>query len=166
MLFLAKFKVKLILAGIIISLLFGIWWAWNDMQATIQRQAGVIVAQDVKIKGKEKIILQQKSDIKKQRIITNKLNNKFNVSRTKVEQLEGKFDKLGNSSKITRDLGKLAIAKPRLIQRVINNGSKESLRCIEIISGAELTADEMAATRKSQINDACYEIANPSYLPH
>lgn len=164
MLFFAKYKAKIMMAGLLVIMLGIGWYVYSDMQATIERQAGEIVAKDIDIKGKELIINQKDKDIKIQADITRRINSKFQSARDKVSTLQNKFDKLGNSSKITRDLGKLAIAKPKLIQRVINSGTKDALRCIEIISGAELTADEKAATKKSQINEACPEIANPHYI--
>ena len=52
------------------------------------------------------------------------------------------------------------------MSRVINKGTKNALRCMEIAMGAELTEKEKNATKKSEINPECFNIANPSYQPY
>ena len=74
------------------------------------------------------------------------------------------LDKRFNKGK--RDVGKLAIEKTKLIEKIINKGSVNAKRCIEIASGAELTEKEKNATKKSEINPECPSIANPSYIPY
>lgn len=61
------------------------------------------------------------------------------------------------------DMGKLAKAKPKLIENIVNNASNDVNRCIEILSGSPLTMEEINATKPSQINNACSNIANPNY---
>jgi len=92
----------------------------------------------------------------------NALNEKLNAS---IQDLSDKFNKV-NASGEKRDIGNLAEQKPKLMQRAINKGTKNALRCMEIAMGAELTEDEKNATKKSQINPECPDIANPSYVPY
>ena len=51
-------------------------------------------------------------------------------------------------------------------RRVINKGSAEATRCVELASGAERTEEELKATLKSEINPECPALANPSYVEH
>ena len=92
----------------------------------------------------------------------NALNEKLNAS---IKDLSDKFNKV-NASGEKRDIGNLAEQKPKLMQRAINKGTKNALRCMEIAMGAELTEDEKNATKKSQINPECPDLANPSYVPY
>jgi uncharacterized coiled-coil protein SlyX len=92
----------------------------------------------------------------------NALNEKLNAS---IKDLADKFNKV-NASGEKRDIGNLAEQKPKLMQRAINKGTKNALRCMEIAMGAELTEDEKNATKKSQINPECPDIANPSFIPY
>jgi hypothetical protein len=62
------------------------------------------------------------------------------------------------------ELSYLATNKPKLVERVINNGTDDVLRCFEILSGKELTEEEINATKRSQINSSCSDIANPNYV--
>lgn len=90
------------------------------------------------------------------------LENSYKDLQERHENLSGRFNKMrGNGTK--RDIGALALAKPGLLEKIINNGSEEAIRCIEIVSGSTLTEEELAATKRSQINSLCPEIANPNY---
>ena len=53
-----------------------------------------------------------------------------------------------------------------VIERIINSASNKALRCVEIAGGSPLTADEISATKKSEINRECPSIANPNYVPY
>ena len=71
-----------------------------------------------------------------------------------------------NASGEKRDIGNLAEQKPKLMQRAINRGTKNALRCMEIAMGSPLTEKEKNAVKKSQINPECPDVANPNYVPY
>ena len=64
------------------------------------------------------------------------------------------------------NLGKLAIEKTKVIEKIVNKGGENASRCIEIASGSPLTEKEKNATKKSEINPECPSIANPKYIPY
>ena len=88
------------------------------------------------------------------------MNNLVNALKKDINDLDKRFNKGG------RDFGKVAKEKPKVIERIINKGSDNALRCLEIAMGDELTDKEKAATKKSEINRECPSIANPSYVPY
>ena len=90
------------------------------------------------------------------------LSKRLNAS---IQDLRDKFTKV-NASGEKRDIGNLAEQKPKLMQRAINKGTKNALRCMEIAMGSPLTEKEKNAVKKSQINPECPDIANPSYVPY
>lgn len=67
-------------------------------------------------------------------------------------------DKLGR-----HELDILAQNKPGLVTKIITNASNNEMRCFELVTGAEHTETELAATKKSQANNECVDIANPNY---
>ena len=89
-------------------------------------------------------------------------NKKLNVLIQTFKQDLDELDKRFNKKK--RDIGKLAIERTEAIERIINKGSENAKRCVELASGAEHTEEELKATRKSQINPECPSLANPSYI--
>lgn len=54
-----------------------------------------------------------------------------------------------------RDLNKLAVERPKTIERVLNNATEETLRCFELMSGAPLTQKEREAENENQFNSEC-----------
>jgi hypothetical protein len=64
-----------------------------------------------------------------------------------------------------RDWGKAAAEKPAQVERAVNRGTVNALRCLEIASGAPLTEAEKNATKPEEINKECPSIANPNYRP-
>ena len=88
------------------------------------------------------------------------MNKLIGALKEDLNNLDKRFNKKN------RDFGKLAIEKTKAIQRIMNKGSVNAQRCIEIASGAELTEDEKNATKKSEINTECPSIANPNYVPY
>ena len=96
-----------------------------------------------------------------QQLIANqKMNELVSVLKKDLDDLDKRFNKKN------RDVGKLAIAKTKVIEKITNNGSKTAKRCIEIASGSPLTEKEKNATKKSEINSECPSIANPNYVPY
>lgn len=53
------------------------------------------------------------------------------------------------------ELNALAAAKPKLVERTINNASDNAARCFELLSGAPLTENERNATSDKQFNSEC-----------
>jgi hypothetical protein len=88
------------------------------------------------------------------------MNKLVNVLKKDLEDLDKRFNKKN------RDVGKLAIAKTKSIERITNGASALATRCIEIASGSPLTEAELNATKKSEINSECPSIANPNYVPY
>ena len=62
------------------------------------------------------------------------------------------------------NLGQLADAKPLTIQKIINRGSANAIRCLELATGAKHTKQELDAVKPSEINRECPSLANPNYL--
>ena len=117
------------------------------------------------VEEQKAVIAQQALDMDNIRVAMKEqeqLAKKLNAS---IEDLRDKFHKVNASGK-KRDIGNLAEKKPKLMQRAINRGTKNALRCMEIAMGADLTEKEKNAVKKSQINPECPDIANPSYVPY
>jgi len=117
------------------------------------------------VDSQKAVIAQMKADweaINKIKIELEHTNDQLNKEKL---ALNDRFNKLNASGK-KRDIGNLAEQKPELVDRVIQKGSMNSNRCIEIATGAPLTEKEIAATKKSQINPDCPSIANPNYVPY
>lgn len=131
----------------------------NDtLQDTVSKQEAVIGDQ-------QDVIVQQAEDTNDIRTAYKDLEKTNKELSRNLDQLRQKFYKI-NASGERRDLGALALNKTGLVEKIINKATSNSFRCIEIATGAELTDDEINATKRSEINPECTSIANPQYVPH
>ena len=112
------------------------------------------------IEAQTKLIEQQKVDFEAIMESNKKLNALVMTFKKDLDDLDKRFNKK------KRDFGKLAIDRTAAIERIMNKGSVNAKRCVELASGAERTETEIKATRKSEINPECPSLANPNYVPY
>ena len=112
------------------------------------------------VSSQKELIANQKKDFQEILDANNKMNELVSVLKKDLDDLDKRFNKKN------RDVGKLAIAKTKSIERITNGASALATRCIEIASGSPLTEKEKNATKKSEINSECPSIANPNYIPY
>jgi len=110
------------------------------------------------IESQTKLLEQQKKDFDAILESNKKLNVLIQTFKKDLNELDKRFNKK------KRDVGKLAIAKTKAIERIINKGAENAQRCVELASGAEHTEEELKATKRSEINTECPALANPGYV--
>jgi chromosome segregation ATPase len=152
--------VRIYLIGFIILALIGS----AGYVIKLQRDNTILKENAVKLESaiseQKQVIENQKKDFAEILEANKKINELVNNLKKDLDDLDKRF------SKKDRDIGKLAIERTGAIERVINKGSDNATRCIEIASGSPLTEKEKNATKKSEINPECPSIANPSYVPY
>ena len=130
----------------------------------LQRDNTILKENAVKLESaiseQKQVIENQKKDFAEILEANKKINELVNNLKKDLDDLDKRFNK-GE-----RDIGKLAIERTKVIERIINKGSENAKRCIEIASGSPLTEQEKNATKKSEINPECPSIANPSYVAY
>lgn len=116
---------------------------------------------EASIDQQQQVIDKQKREFE----IIQKANKELVQARKNIAQeykdLNKRFTESKNGQE--RDIGRLALKKSGLIERVINKATVNANRCVEIAMGSPLTEEELNATKKSQINGECPIIANPNY---
>jgi len=97
------------------------------------------------------------------RELNNQLNTQIQLQNRDMANLQDRFqrDAAGN----VRNFGGMAAQRPEALERAVNRGTVNALRCLEIASGSPLTSAELAATKPSEINRECPSLANPAYKP-
>ena len=130
----------------------------------LQRDNVILKENAIKLEGaiseQKTLIENQKKDFAEILEANKKINELVGNLKKDLDDLDKRF------SKKDRDIGKLAIDRTKVIERIINKGSDNATRCIEIASGSPLTEEEKNATKKSEINPECPSIANPKYIPY
>jgi len=152
--------IKLFFIGIIISALLGA----GAYVMKLQRDNTILKENAIKLEGaiseQKQVIENQKKDFAEILEANKKINELVNTLKKDLDNLDKRF------SKGDRDIGKLAIEKTKVLEKIINKGSENAKRCIEIASGSPLNEKELNATKKSEINPECPSIANPKYIPY
>jgi chromosome segregation ATPase len=124
----------------------------------LQRDNTILKENAVKLESaiseQKQVIENQKKDFAEILEANKKINELVNNLKKDLDDLDKRFNK-GE-----RDIGKLALERTGAIERIINKGSENAKRCIEIASGSPLTEQEKNATKKSEINPEC-----PSFVP-
>jgi len=154
------FGIRLFLIGIVATAIAG----GGYYVVKLQKDNAILKANAIKLESavadQKQLIENQKKDFTEILDANNKMNELVGVLKKDLEDLDKRFNKKN------RDVGKLAIAKTKSIERITNGASALATRCIEIASGSPLTEAEKNATKKSEINSECPSIANPKYIPY
>ena len=154
------FKIKIIIT---LLLLAGVAGGFAYVQKLRADNAVLKINQEkleTAVSEQQTLIENQKKDFEEILNANKKMNELVSVLKKDLEDLDKRFNKKN------RDVGKLAIAKTKSIERITNGASALATRCIEIASGSPLTEKEKNATKKSEINSECPSIANPNYIPY
>ena len=151
---------KLIMVGIMVTGLAGGVAYTYKLKADNEMLKANAIKMESAIDEQKTLIENQKKDFAEILEANKKINELFNNLKKDLDDLDKRF------SKKDRDIGKLAIDRTKVIERIINKGSDNATRCIEIASGSPLTEEEKNATKKSEINPECPSISNPNYIPY
>ncbi len=117
------------------------------------------------VESQKAVITQMKADFEAQAKINKKLTELNETLKKEYAALDQRFNKINGQGEV-RDIGKLAEERTKAVERIINKGTVNAQRCVEIAMGSPLTEKEINATKKSEINSECPSIANPNYVPY
>ena len=149
---------RIYLIGFIIRALLGA----GGYVMKLQRDNVILKENAIKLEGaiseQKTLIENQKKDFAEILEANKKINELVGNLKKDLDDLDKRF------SKKDRDIGKLAIDRTKVIERIINKGSDNATRCIGIASGSPLTEEEKNATKKSEINPECPSLANPNFI--
>lgn len=115
------------------------------------------------IEQQEAAVAQMRQEQQQIRDANNQLNTTIQLQNRDLTNLQDRFTQ--NAAGEKRDFGRTAAARPEALERAVNRGTVNALRCLEIASGSPLTEAEKAASKPSEINRECPAIANPNYKP-
>ena len=153
-------SIRLVMVGLLITGIAGA----GVYVMKLRSDNAILKANQVKLEeavsSQKELIAKQQEDFKEILAANQKMNELVSTLKKDLDDLDNRFNKDG------RDFGKIAIEKTDAINRIINKGSDNATRCIELASGAEHTESELKATKKSEINRECPGVANPNYVPY
>ena len=117
------------------------------------------------VESQKAVIKQMKEDFEAMTKIKAEIEKQNKILKAEFAALDKKFNKINGKGEV-RDIGDLATKRPESVEKIINKGSTNAMRCSEIAMGSPLTEKEKNATKKSEIISECPSIANPNYVPY
>ena len=109
------------------------------------------------IKEQQELMEQMRNDIEQIQTINKDLQLQNEKQRQDVDNLSRKFDK--------RDFGVFARDNAEKTEHLINRGTKNALRCLELASGAPLNETEKNAKSPVEANRECPSLIDPTFKP-
>lgn len=154
-------SIKAIAAVIILVILVGGLWYVTGLRADLAISQANAEKLKQGIEQQQALMEQMRADITQIQSINNALTQEATRAREELKSLTDKFNV--NARGEARDFGAIAAAKPAVIERLVNRGTANAMRCLEIASGSPLTEAERNAKTSSEINRECPTLANPNY---
>ena len=154
-------SIKAIVALLIVAIVAAGGWYVINLKADLAISEENSKRLQEGVREQQALMKQMAEDIAKIQDINRELAEQTTKHRAEVDALSRKFSQDAKGQ--PRDFGQFAKEKPELVERLVNRGTKNAMRCLEIASGAPRTPEELAAKSATEINKECPTIANPNY---
>jgi hypothetical protein len=144
-----------VILAIVLVIAAGAWYVTNlkaDLAISEANNQQLVEA----TREQNLLIEQMKQDVAAIQQANADLQAQTEKQRQDVATLSTKFSK--------RDFGALAAEKPEVVERLVNRGSRNALRCAELASGAPLNDQEKAAKTPMEANRECPSLIDSDYI--
>ena len=149
--------IKAVVALIIVGIVAGGLWYISNLKADLA--VSEINNQKLQegIQQQQQLLENMQKDIAKIQETNKQLQQENAKQKADVEALNNKFKK--------NDIGALGAEKPALVEKLINRGTTNVMRCLELASGSPLNEKEKNAKTPSEANRECPSFINPNFTP-
>lgn len=154
-------SIKIVAVLVIVAIIAGGLWYVTGLRADLAVARVNVERLKEGIELQQQLMEQMRADIAQIQGINNDLRQETARAQAEVRNLNDRFNV--NARGEARDFGAIAAARPGAVERLINRGTANAMRCLEIASGAPLTESEKNAKTSSEINRECPTLANPNY---
>tara|TARA_E500000318_G_scaffold76352_1_gene70955 strand:- start:1092 stop:1574 length:483 start_codon:yes stop_codon:yes gene_type:complete len=141
--------IKLVLVLLIIGSLLAAGWYVTSMREQLAISKNNNEKYEQAVLDQQLLIRQIKEDVQSIQKANEELAEVVKNQNKDLNSLQEKFNKRKADGTV-RDIGKLAVRKPKSVEKIINNASKKAIRCLEIASGAPLTDEEINGKPNSE----------------
>jgi len=144
-------KIKLIIACVLFTVMTSGYFYIMALQGKLEAAAEIQQRMEGVIEQQKVVLEKQQEDVRKMQQLNNEMAKKFSETQQEVAQLSQKF--------ANRDLAASSLKNPDETEMKVNRGTKDALRCNELITGANLTTDEKSGKVRNGIcNDLIKEL--------
>jgi uncharacterized protein YoxC len=134
-------KIKLIIAAILFSVISGGYFYIQALQSKLEAAAEVQQRMEGVITQQKMVMEQTQRDLKRMGEINQEVAAKAQAAQNEVSNLSRKMSRLDA----------LAKAPPSETEMRVNRGTRDALRCNEIVTGSPLTTDEISGKIRNNI---------------
>jgi len=141
----------------IVAIIAGGIWHVSNLQAALATSEANNAKLEEGIKEQQDLLESMKKDIESIQKVNKQLKEENEKQKADVDALAKKFDK--------RDFGVFAAAQTEKAETLINKGTINALRCLELASGAPLNEAEKNAKTPVEANRECPALIDNSFKP-
>jgi hypothetical protein len=147
--FFSGIEAKFVGAIIILLMLVGAWFYVKSLQSSLDAaQSKIAVFEDI-ISSQKLAMDTLKNDISRMNNIQSEYSEQIGTIDEKVRGLADRFTKDKNGK--PRDFSHVVHSHPEVMEKAINRGSRDALRCNELVTGAKLTPEERSGKVRNSI---------------
>lgn len=139
---------------IVLVIAGGLWYVINLKADLATSEANNQKLQDA-TKAQGELIESMQKDIAQIQETNKQLAEQNEKQKQDVATLSNKFSK--------RDFGALASEKPAVVEKLVNRGTTNVMRCLELASGSPLNEKEKNAKSPTEANRECPSLIDSDY---
>jgi hypothetical protein len=147
--------IKLAIAAILFSVVSGGYFYIQALEGKLEAAAEVQQRMEGVITQQKMVMEQQQADMKKMQSINAEVARVAQQAQNDVNTLSRKMSRLDN----------LAKAPPSETETRVNRGTRDALRCNELVTGSPLTADEKSGRVRNTICNDLIQAQLPKKEP-
>jgi hypothetical protein len=141
--------IKVAIAAILFSIISGGYFFIKEQQAQLELAKEVQAKMESVIEKQGLAMDNMKADVERMGQVQNDLSKQVGEADKANRDLAKKFTQDAEGRE--RNLAAMAAEKPSIVEEKINRGTKDALRCNELLTGATLTDDEQAGKVRNNI---------------
>jgi len=131
---------KIAIAAIGISMIFSAWFYVKSLQSEIQAAHEVRARLEDNIKAQETAMTAMREDVARQAAIQRALSESLSNAQQANADLSRRFNQ--DASGRERNFTTFTTQQPSAVEQRANRGTRDALRCNELVTGSPLTEDE------------------------
>ena len=144
--------IKIAIAAILFSVISGGYFYIEALQGRLEAAKEVQVRMEGVINQQKLVMEKNAEDMKKMQALNADVAQKALQAQQEVAALNSKFSRFDNLSKVP----------PSDTEVRVNRGTKDALRCNELVTGSPLTNDELSGKVKNNICPELITSKNPA----
>ena len=157
---LIKAKLMLIVGVAMATMMLGFWLYYRNTQQRLQEAAAENSRQAIQIEEQKAVQEQMEKDIQQGNELRQEVNKAVQQTQRSIDDMRSKFTpRTDSATGQTVTLGQKAVEKTDTVERAVNRGTYDQLRCFELLTGSPLTEEERNGTKT---NSLCPDLLAPA----